>query len=100
LKSGVFPGAGVARQLHALDSSPAVLAYSTYDAAECIHAASAAGVAGYVLKTTSLLSLTDAVQAVAQGKPWYSPRVLDASPGGSGRCCGLWGPGIDQWGDR
>jgi len=26
-------------------------------------------------KATSLFSLTDAVQAVAQGKPWYSPRV-------------------------
>ena len=69
------PGACVARQLHTLDPPPTVLAYSAHDDAEHIHAALAAGVAGYVLKTTSLFTLAGAVQAVAQGKPWYSPRV-------------------------
>ncbi|MGC9400628.1 MAG: response regulator [Anaerolineae bacterium] len=65
-----LPGACVARQLHTLDPPPTVLAYSAHDDAEHIHAALATGVAGYVFKTTSLFTLTDAVRAVAQGKPW------------------------------
>jgi DNA-binding NarL/FixJ family response regulator len=69
------PGAVVTWQLQALDDPPQVLAYTAYDDAEHIHAALAAGVAGYVLKTTSLFTVAKAVRMVAQGGSWYSPRV-------------------------
>ncbi len=68
-------GATVARQLQALDDAPPVLAYTAYDNAEHVHAALTAGVAGYVLKTTSLFTVAEAVRAVARGESWYSPRV-------------------------
>ena len=69
------PGAVVTRQLQALDDAPPVLAYTAYDNAEHVHAALAAGVAGYVLKTTSLFTVAEAVRAVARGESWYSPQV-------------------------
>lgn len=65
------PSALVARQLHSLDPAPTVLAYSAYDAAEHIRAALAAGVAGYVLKATSLFTVEAAVRAVkADWEAW------------------------------
>jgi DNA-binding NarL/FixJ family response regulator len=72
------PGAAVARQLHAFDPAPGVLAYTAHSDAEHVRAALAADVAGYVLKSEPLTTVVAAVRAVAQGKPWYSPRVQGA----------------------
>ena len=68
-------GAAVARQLQTLDPAPQCLVYSAYDDPAHVHAALAAGVAGYVHKTDSLFTVVEAIRAVAQGQPWYSPRV-------------------------
>lgn len=69
------PGAAVARQLQTFDPAPQCLVYSAYDDPAHVHAALAAGVAGYVLKTDSLFAVVEAIRAVVQGQPWYSPRV-------------------------
>ena len=34
-----------------------------------------AGVVGYVHKTDSLFTVVEAIRAVVQGQPWYSPRI-------------------------
>ena len=40
-----------------------------------VHAALAAGVAGYELKTDSLFAVVEAIRAGVQSQPWYSPRI-------------------------
>ncbi|MEA3308294.1 MAG: response regulator transcription factor [Chloroflexota bacterium] len=69
------PGAAVARQLQTLDPAPQCLVYSAYDDPTHVHAALAAGVAGYVLKTDSLFAVVEALRAVVRGEPWYSSRI-------------------------
>jgi DNA-binding NarL/FixJ family response regulator len=68
-------GAAVARQLQTLDPAPRILVYSAYDDPASVRPLLEAGVAGYVLKTESLYTLLEAIRAVAQGRPWYSPAV-------------------------
>jgi DNA-binding NarL/FixJ family response regulator len=51
------------------------LVYSAYDDPASVRPLLEAGVAGYVLKTESLYTLLEAIRAVAQGRPWYSPAV-------------------------
>ena len=74
-------GLEVARRLHArqiaqLDPPVSILVLSAHDQEAYIFGLLDAGAAGYVLKDEALETIVQAVQTVARGAPWLSPRVM------------------------
>lgn len=83
-------GVAVLDALRESDTHPAVLALSVSDAADDVVPMIRAGALGYVTKTISSEELVSAIEGVAAGEPYFSPRlaafVLDAfSAGGRDR---------------
>lgn len=73
-----MPGPGVVPVMEALrQAAPQarVLVLSAFDDDEYVFGTLEAGGAGYALKDERLSTLVQAVQAVAQGETWLSPRV-------------------------
>lgn len=73
-----IPGGGGVAVLHALQRSaspPAVLALSVSDAAEDVVPVIRAGALGYVTKTISTAELVAAIERVAAGDAYFSPRL-------------------------
>jgi DNA-binding NarL/FixJ family response regulator len=74
-------GLEVTRRLHAAQkaqSSPpvSILVLSAYDQEAYVFGVLDAGAAGYVLKDEAPETIVQAVQTVARGEPWLSPRVM------------------------
>jgi DNA-binding NarL/FixJ family response regulator len=73
-----IPGGGGVAVLHGLReraAAPAVLALSVSDAAEDVVPMIRAGALGYVTKTISTVELMAAVERVAAGDAYFSPRL-------------------------
>jgi DNA-binding NarL/FixJ family response regulator len=68
-------GVAVLRALHTTASPPPVLALSVSDAAEDVVPMIRAGALGYVTKTISTAELLAAIQRVASGDAYFSPRL-------------------------
>jgi DNA-binding NarL/FixJ family response regulator len=79
-------GVAVLRGLRAAELTPAVLALSVSDAAEDVVPMIQAGALGYVTKTIGRAELIAAIDRVAAGDAYFSPRlaafVLEAFSGG------------------
>ena len=59
-------------------------------------AAVAAGVAGYLRKDETLATMVQAIRAVASGKPWFSPSILEKLMAwGSGTSAPVTAPSLD-----
>jgi DNA-binding NarL/FixJ family response regulator len=74
-------GLEVARRLHAWQKTQpgppvTILVLSAHDQEAYIFGLLDAGAAGYVLKDEALETIVQAVQTVARGEPWLSPRVM------------------------
>jgi len=65
-----------ARQQAQLDPPVSILVLSAHDQEAYIFGLLDAGAAGYVLKDEALETIVQAVQTVARGAPWLSPRVM------------------------
>lgn len=75
-----MPGGKVitaAQLLHQHHPHVRILVLSAYERSEYVVGLVRAGVMGYVLKHDSSDMLVEAVQAVARGEEWLSPRVAD-----------------------
>jgi DNA-binding NarL/FixJ family response regulator len=70
-------GLEVTRRLRAKASHTAVLILTIYDDSQMIFGLLQAGASGYVLKEDALETLASAIQAVAHGERWLSPRITD-----------------------
>ncbi len=68
-------GVAVLESLQAMPSPPAVLALSVSDAAEDVVPMIRAGALGYVTKTISTQELLAAIEQVAAGDAYFSPRL-------------------------
>jgi DNA-binding NarL/FixJ family response regulator len=68
-------GVAVLRALQATTSPPAVLALSVSDASEDVVPMIRAGALGYVTKTISTAELLAAIERVASGDAYFSPRL-------------------------
>lgn len=68
-------GLELARRALRLDRSPRVLVISSYDDDEYIQRATAIGVGGYLLKSSSSQVFVQAVRAVAAGGAFVSPEI-------------------------
>jgi len=68
-------GVAVLRALQAAPKPPAVLALSVSDAAEDVVPMIRAGALGYVTKTIATKNLVAAIQQVAAGDAYFSPRL-------------------------
>ena len=68
-------GIEVARRTREISSGTKILAVSAYDDDEYILALMAAGVAGYLMKTTSSSQLVDAVERVCEGESVLHPTI-------------------------
>lgn len=68
-------GERVLRALQAMDKRPAVLALSVSDAAEDVVPMIRAGALGYVTKTIGTAELLAAIERVAAGDAYFSPRL-------------------------
>jgi DNA-binding NarL/FixJ family response regulator len=68
-------GVAVLRALPAMSHPPAVLALSVSDAAEDVVPMIRAGALGYVTKTIATAELVAAIQRVAAGDAYFSPRL-------------------------
>lgn len=68
-------GVVVLRALQAAEARPAVLALSVSDAAEDVVPMIRAGALGYVTKTIDTEELVAAIERVAAGEPYFSPRL-------------------------
>jgi DNA-binding NarL/FixJ family response regulator len=55
-----------------------LLVFSMHDSEELIREVFAAGARGYVLKSDVAIYLVDAVKAMAQHKPFFTPRISEA----------------------
>jgi len=78
LAHGHFPdGGGVAvlRALQGVEASPRVLALSVSDAADDVVPMIRAGALGYVTKTIDTAELVAAIERVAAGDAYFSPRL-------------------------
>jgi DNA-binding NarL/FixJ family response regulator len=74
-------GLEVARRLNAQQESQliphvSILVLSAYDQEAYVFGLLDAGATGYVLKDEALETVVQAVQTVARGEPWLSPRVM------------------------
>lgn len=85
-------GIEAGRLITARPDPPRLIMLTTFDAADYISGAMAAGAAGFLLKDTSPALIVDAVRRVAHGEPMLSPRVTShlmrsaaeqARPGGA-----------------
>ncbi len=81
-------GVAVLEGIREIESRPAVLALSVSDAAQDVVPMIRAGALGYVTKTISSDELVSAIDGVAAGEPYFSPRlaafVLQAFSGAQG----------------
>ena len=68
-------GVAVLDGIREAESRPAVLALSVSDAAEDVVPMIRAGALGYVTKTISVDELVSAIEGVAAGEPYFSPRL-------------------------
>ncbi len=97
------------------DSSVPILYLGGCDDAEWVSGLIDAGLCGYMLLDETSETLIGAIQTVARGKKWLSPRLgakmarqLRAARGGGGymlhatgaRCVTATGKGLDEWADR
>lgn len=55
-----------------------LLVFSMHDSEELIREVFSAGARGYVLKSDAALYLIDAVRSLAEGKPFFTPRISEA----------------------
>ena len=68
-------GVQATRELRRLDSSPPVLALTTFDDDEVLAGVLRAGASGFVLKGVTAEDLMRAVRVVAEGGAWLDPAV-------------------------
>jgi DNA-binding NarL/FixJ family response regulator len=73
---GPFNGIELARRIKEQSPSTAVVILSAYDDDDYVHAALAAGVRGYLLKTQPGEELTRAVEAASKGMTVLDPAVM------------------------
>jgi two-component system response regulator DegU len=68
-------GVEVTRQLHAQNTTTAILVLTVHDDDQTVLGLLENGATGYVLKDEALETLTSAVRATARGESWLSPVV-------------------------
>ncbi|MPQ99067.1 response regulator [Modestobacter sp. I12A-02628] len=78
IRMPVLDGLAATRQLLALPRPPQVAVLTTFHDDEYVHAALAAGAAGFLLKDTPPREIAAAVRAVADGTATLSPAVTQA----------------------
>ena len=71
-------GVAVASALQRRGHPARVLALSAYDDKHYVRGMLAAGASGYLTKEEAPHKIVEAVRAVAQGEPWFSPAIQDA----------------------
>jgi DNA-binding NarL/FixJ family response regulator len=77
-------GIELSRRLRELKSSSAVVLLSMHREPAYVRSALEAGAAGYVLKESASRELLECVNAVREGRPWFSPELgeIDLGPAG------------------
>lgn len=68
-------GLAVTRHIRKQSPDTEVLIFTQYDSGQYVQEALRAGAQGYILKSDAALHLTEAVEALAQHEPFFSPSI-------------------------